>query len=205
MCDTRLIEQAIKDFKSGKKTEESFALIDKCYRHRLIRFFASQGFSPDKQEDLTQNVFLRVYQHVAGFRGGDSITVFETWLFRIADHIGLDDHRKGRALKRNKGETLSLDGEGDDNQARESEADSRRLSARQFEALKVTEERIQWMKKVLESLPEQERECMYHSSQGWNIEEIAILMGKPVNTVKSLLYRSKQKLIAKAKADGLID
>ena len=37
--------------------------------------------NPAEAEDLTQEVFLRIYRHLSGFRGGSSL---KTWVYRVA-------------------------------------------------------------------------------------------------------------------------
>lgn len=205
MCDSQRIEQAIKDYQSGKDPEESFALIDRHYRPRLRSFFAKRGFPPDLLEDLTQDVFNRVYKSMAEFRGGDSIGIFSSWLFQIAERIGWDEMRRRETQKR-KGQTISLDGRGDDGANREPPLDLPDSSSEPMEDQLLTQERKRLVKDAIESLPKQMRRCMeLHLYQDRSNPDIAVLMGISVETVKSHLRQGKEKLTAKLKADGVID
>ena len=54
-------------------------------------------------EDLSQEVFIQVYQSVKSFRGDSKLS---TWLYRIAVSKALDAERKKKAKKRLKETTL---------------------------------------------------------------------------------------------------
>ncbi len=202
MCDFQRIEQAIKDYQSGKDLEESFRLINEYYRPRLIKFLARRGFP---SEDLTQDVFLRVYRSIAEYRGGGSIESFSRWLFQIALNIIRDEMKKGKTQKR-KGQDIPLDSRGNDDENREPPLDLPDSSSTPLEEDLLTQERKQKVKETIESLPGQMRKCMeLHLYQERSSREISVLMGISVDTVKSSLRQGKAKLIAKLKADGVID
>jgi RNA polymerase sigma-70 factor (ECF subfamily) len=60
--------------------------------HRLLASILGPGFAGEA-EDLTQEVFVRVYHKLSGFRRQSR---FQTWLYRLAFRIGIDAKRKAR-------------------------------------------------------------------------------------------------------------
>jgi len=69
-----------------------FAEIFARYRKKV--YFACRGFYSDggASEDATQETFLRAYEKMGQFSGGD----FGGWLMRIAKNICIDQWRKRR-------------------------------------------------------------------------------------------------------------
>jgi len=68
-------------------TYESHA--DKIYRHCLFRIF-----SPEKAEELMQEIFLKFWKYL---EGGNDIKNVSGLLYRIADHAIIDEKRKKSA------------------------------------------------------------------------------------------------------------
>ena len=67
-------------FQRGADRENFELLFRLCLR--IERFLASRVFSPEERLDLTQIIFLRIYQGLEGYRGEGS---FEGWL--LADRL----------------------------------------------------------------------------------------------------------------------
>lgn len=65
------------------------AYADRIYRHCLFRIF-----SPEKAEELMQDVFLKFWQYV---EKGNDIKNPQGLLYRIADHSIIDEKRKKSA------------------------------------------------------------------------------------------------------------
>jgi hypothetical protein len=58
MCDSQLVEEDIKDYRSGKKVEEIFDVIDCYYRPILVRYFTNRRIPQKTSKDLTQDVII---------------------------------------------------------------------------------------------------------------------------------------------------
>lgn len=80
MTDTEIIDSV----KAGN--QQAFTLLLERYQERVFRM--SMGFVHHKEEaeDLTQEIFIKVYQHLPRFSGESA---FATWLFRIAVNTGI--------------------------------------------------------------------------------------------------------------------
>jgi RNA polymerase sigma-70 factor (ECF subfamily) len=177
MCDSRLVEQALKDYQSGRKIEEIFDVIDNYYRPILVRIFTRQRIPQKTPDDLTQDVIIRVYNSMAEFRGGDSVPLFSGWLFRIARNILRDEIRYWKALKR-KDETISLNSGGDDDETRKRLLNNLASSPQLSEKRLITKVNMRLLKEAIDSLPDRMRECVrFRYLQGRKYKQIGELMG----------------------------
>jgi RNA polymerase sigma-70 factor (ECF subfamily) len=83
--DSRLVELARDD------NHEAFGELVRRYEGRLMRVIARFILDQDLVEDLTQEVFLRVYRRLELF---DASRRFGPWLFQIGVNLTLDHLRK---------------------------------------------------------------------------------------------------------------
>src|ERR1700761_379423 len=144
------------------------------YQIRLVRYLISLLGRRDGVDDLVQETWLRVLE-----RGGsyDGHSRFEPWLFRVARNIALDATRK-RSM-------FSLDSdEGDD--VRPSPASSEpspyTLAARTQDA-----ERLAHSLETLE--PVCREALLLRFQEDLSLQEISAIVGAPVSTVASRIYR----------------
>ena len=100
-----LIRQLI----DGRNLEENFRLVFERYHHAVSGFFFRQGLSPEDRRDLTQEVFVNVYQAIKNLQ---SEAAFVPWLFSIANHVALRHWERQRA--RPKLQTFFSDREDDE-------------------------------------------------------------------------------------------
>ena len=149
------------------------------YQYRLVRYLISLLGRRDGVADLVQETWLRVLE-----RGGsyDGRSRFEPWLFRVARNLALDSMRK-RAVFR-------LDGEEEDG-ARSSPASGEpspyTLAARTQDA-----ERLAHSLQTLEPLY---REALVlRFQEDLSLQEISAIVGAPVSTVASRIYRGLRTL-----------
>src|SRR5215468_5099636 len=74
--------------------DSAFEVIVERYQARVFRL-ACRLTSETDAPDVLQDTFLRVYQHLASFRGESQ---FRTWLYRIASNTALM-HRRASARR----------------------------------------------------------------------------------------------------------
>jgi len=133
-------------------------------------------------EDITQDVFIKIYKGLGQFRGHSSIS---SWLYRITKNACFD------LLKKKKADPLDNEQVGRiaDNDRQNPEGDF-------FERDKHNAVRA-----AVSKLGEQQRMAvsLYYFQQ-LSYEEIAEIMGQPLNTVKSYLFRGKKVLAAELAA-----
>ena len=131
--------------------------------------------------DLTQDVFLRVYQQRDRYREGG---VFATWIYRIALNIARDAYRRRRP-------TLRV--------AEVEQADSR-LSAEDDLAQRELAAEVE---RALAELPPPLREVLVlRHYEGVNFEQMARLLGTPASTLKSRFAVALNRLQTRLAAFG---
>ena len=138
----------------------------------------------DEALDLSQEVFLRVFRTIHGFRGQSSL---RTWIYRIAVNQARNRHRFWN--RRHRADQVSLDehvaAHGEFLSGGESTPD-------QVLAQKELAGRLQH---ALDSLPfDQRTAIVLREVDGLSYDEIAYSLGVAVGTVKSRLTRARQTL-----------
>ncbi len=148
------------------------------YQYRLPRYLWTLTGSREVAEDLFQETWIRVLEKSHQF---DPRWPFETWLFSIARNLALD------FLRRRQPESLEvLLHPGDESAVREWPD---RRSATPFEIVAAGEQ-AERVKGVLQCLPPDAREVLVlRFQEDMDLSEIAEVVGAPLSTVKSRLYR----------------
>jgi RNA polymerase sigma-70 factor (ECF subfamily) len=160
----------------------AFAVLVDRYKDR-IHYMVRRMVGGPEDEDLTQEVFIKVYQAISGFRGGSS---FKTWIYKIAHNLCLSELRK----KGRRGEHLSIDEEGDE-KIHYLLPDTRNDLEDEIEKRDLSES----IRTLMERLPPQYRTVLtlFYMEQA-KYEEIADIMGIPLGTVKTHIHRARLRL-----------
>ena len=150
------------------------ALVEQ-YQYRLVRYLIYLLGRRDGVDDLVQETWLRVLERGSSYDGHSR---FEPWLFRVARNIAVDAMRKRR--------TLSLDSDDDDGRVRPSHASNEpspyKLAARTEDA-----ERLAHSLQTLE--PVYREALVLRFQEDLSLQEISTIVGAPVSTVASRIYR----------------
>lgn len=156
------------------------------HKNRIYGFIVRMVNDTYEAEDLTQEVFLRAYKCVRGFRGEAN---FQTWLYRIASNLCVDWSRK---RKRRVDVAFSL------NQAQEEEADGTKEIPDHGANPEVAAQRAELqasVREVLAQLSDKLRAVIVlYDLEGLTYEEIARSLGCPIGTVKSRLFNARAEL-----------
>jgi RNA polymerase sigma-70 factor (ECF subfamily) len=155
----------------------------------LVRSFAGCIFAMsyhytgrrDEAEDLTQEIFIRIFQNLASFRAESG--TFVNWALRLSRNLIIDRFRHTRRFERHGGsaelEALHIPDHGAPNPWRRIEqADARRILGEALQALS----------------PETKEAVILKDLQGMGYQEMAEMLGVPEGTVKSRLYRGRLAL-----------
>jgi RNA polymerase sigma-70 factor, ECF subfamily len=152
------------------------------YQYRLVRYLIYLLGRRDDVDDLVQETWLRVLERGSSYDGRSR---FEPWLFTIARNLAIDHVRKGR--------TFSLDsntGEEQDGAPRTPASNAPSpfaLAARTEDA-----ERLAASLQTLESIY---REVLVlRFQEELSLQEISGVVGAPVATVASRIYRGLRTL-----------
>lgn len=160
--------------------DRAFELLVLAYQERIFRLIRRLLGNRDGAEDLAQEVFLRAYRSLGGFRGQSS---FYTWLYKIA----LNTCRNYYRTMGRRPEGSAIDGEG--------VLDSLESSNPDPESAAFRSETLEVVKVSLESLPPEQREAVVLCDlEGLSYEEMAAVIGIPVGTVRSRVFRGRRAL-----------
>ena len=172
--DVRLMLQ-IRDDVPG-----AFETLVERYQHRLLAILTHLVGRGDEAEDLTQEVFLRVYRARKEYRPRAR---FSTWLFTIANHRALN-HIRSRVRGRHRA--------GAAGQAFVDRVPGREGTAStQFRKAELSE----IVREALEELGEdQKMAVLLNKFEGMSYAEIAEVMERSEPAVKSLLARARTSL-----------
>jgi RNA polymerase sigma factor (sigma-70 family) len=179
--DIDLIEQSLEG--SGRAFKK---LVERYYSlvYSVVRGIIGNR---DEVEDVTQEVFIKVYRKLATFRGEARLS---TWIYRIARNEAINVAKRARpdAGPLDEADRLASDIPGPD----------RRLEQRITASL---------VEELLSSLDEQYRvvlELRYMGEKSY--AEIAEIMEIPIGTVKTYIHRGKallrQRLIHRKQKEG---
>ena len=134
----------------------------------------------DEAEDLTQEVFVKVYQTLDRYREGEGS--FNAWIMAVARNHAIDHYRRRRldALRKaEEPEVLDRMPSGDEGALHTLE----------------TEERVRLVHRGLQALPEELRTpVILCDLQGLPYEEAASILQVPLGTVKSRINRGRLEL-----------
>ncbi len=149
------------------------ALVEQ-YQYRLVRYLVFLLGRRDGVDDFVQETWLRVLEQGRSYDGQSR---FEPWLFRVARNIALDAMRK-RPM-------LSLE---------ENEADGVRSSPASGEPSPYTlAARTQDADRLAHSLqtlePVYREVLVLRFQEDLSLQEISVIVGAPVSTVASRIYR----------------
>ena len=150
-------------------------LVDR-FQHRLLRYLLYLTGSREYAEDLAQETWIRVLQRGSQYNGRQR---FDPWLFAIARNLAIDYLRK----KRKAVQTGSLPNDRDAMLLLPSSDPS------PFEAAARSEDAMRLAGR-LQILPPLYREALLlRFQEDMSLPEIAQVVGAPVTTVSSRIYR----------------
>jgi len=156
---------------------EAFARLVQKYHQKLLAFIYRLVKDPQLTEDIGQEVFLSAYKSLSKFdteRG----TPFVAWLYIIARN------RCVSYLRTHKGVKKAVI---DDYQQLPGSEDTAEEALIRYEGLQA-------LTASLEELPEPFRTTIIKSIQGASLHELSCEYGIPISTVKSHLFRAKEKI-----------
>lgn len=167
-------------FQAGER--EAFEQLFRRYTPPLVGFLARMVPDRGRAEELAQEAFVRVYNARERY---EPTARFSTWLFGIAHNLALnelDRAYRSREWPLDAVHEVYTDGATD----AEAELDARRTA--------------EHLERALAALPDRQRAALaLRAEHGLAYEEIAEALDTTLGSVKSLIHRARERLIAELK------
>ncbi len=173
----------VRDLKCG--TPEGFRELLSRYQNSIFAYVAHLINDPVEAEDVTQDVFVKVFRKIGGFREDCS---FKTWLYRIAAN---ESSNRRRWFSRHRSRNLP-DAAGPNDPGFAARLADPRGSP--FEQVQHREHR-QILNEALQALDPRFREAVVlRDIAGFSYNEVAETLGISMGTVKSRILRGREAL-----------
>lgn len=183
--------RAVLDFQRGFEREKSFEVLFHRFRRQIERFLAKRVFSPEERLDLTQAVFLRIYQGLEGYRGEGSL---EGWVLQIACNVYRKWRDRQPGGRQAAPEVPFEDPSGAPEPQPAADFLSPSVTASPLDHI-VREERLAALREAIGELPPKQRLCMeLRVYQERSMQEIAAALRISPETVKAHLFQARQRL-----------
>jgi RNA polymerase sigma-70 factor (ECF subfamily) len=155
--------------------------------HQCLRMLSN----PDDAAEVTQDALTKAIQHVDGFKGDSR---FGTWLFRIAMNVSIS-HLRRRKVR----QAASLDKQASADTGSDQAADLKALLSQRREPQPdqsvEQREQVELLMAALDRLEANLKGViLLRDLQGMDYQQIADVMGVPVGTIKSRLFRARLAL-----------
>ncbi len=185
--DLQLIAEILKN----PEDNEVFNILVEKYIKIVYLFVFKLIKNQEDSEDITQETFVKVWKNLKKY---DPKHNFKTWLFSIAKNTAIDKTRKKRPISFSNLNTIINSNTKDNDDSMNIEdliIDTEPLQDEIFEKT----ENISRLKDSINNLDELSKLLIYlHIEEDQTFEEIAEILNKPVNTVKSKYRRLIQKI-----------
>ena len=170
--------------KQHQGNESAFSKLVDEWQDMVYNTAVSIVQNADDADDITQEVFMQVYQSISSFKGESK---FSTWLYRITVSKALD-HEKKKKRKKRFGIVQSLFGFGEEEQVPAVEFDHPGVLIEKKEGAAA-------LFNALKQLPDSQRIAFtLHKLEGQSYQEIAAIMHTTLYSVESLMGRAKGNL-----------
>lgn len=167
-----------------KGDKKAFDLLVRKYQHKVSNLVSRYVYDFSEIEDVTQEVFIKAYRAIGGFRGDSA---FYTWLYRIAVNTA-KNHLVAQSRR-----PPNTDLETGDAEQNESGKRMREIGTPESNAL--TRELADCVTRAMGDLPEDLRTAItLRELQGLSYEEIAVVMDCPIGTVRSRIFRAREAI-----------
>ena len=166
----------------------AFDLLVLKYQGRIAALVSRYVSDAGEVEDVTQEAFIKAYRALGKFRGDSA---FYTWLYRIAANAA-KNHLVAKGRRPGADATIQ-DAESFDQGGMLSESASP-------EALAMGGELAEVVESALNALPDELKAAlMLREFDGLSYDDIADVLGCPVGTVRSRIFRAREAVDQRVK------
>jgi RNA polymerase sigma-70 factor (ECF subfamily) len=173
------MDQEIRAHLERERWTEAFDLVLRQYQTKVFHLAFSMLGNQQQAEDAAQEVFIRVWRALPGYRGLASVS---TWIYSIARNACLTAIKSAGARR-----TVSLEDPGT-RAAAERKADP-------YDPNSANRPHAPDLWRMVQELPEKQRQVVtlfYMEEKSY--EEVSRLLGMPIGTVKTHLHRARKEL-----------
>ncbi len=170
--------------------KKAFDLLVTKYQRKMLRLVLRLVHDQAEAEDIVQDAFIRAYRALPQFRGD---AAFYTWLYRI----GVNTAKNHLAAQKNR-PRFSLDEENEDGETR---AHNDALSDNNTpESALASKQIAATVNAAMDGLSEELRTAItLREVESLSYDEIAEMVGCPIGTVRSRIFRAREAIAAKLK------
>jgi len=171
------MDEEIRTHLDQKQYTEAFELVLGQYQNKVFRLAYSMLGNRALAEEAAQDIFVRIWRALPGYRGLASLS---TWIFAIARNACLTAGKASAGRK-----ALSLD---------EPEV---RIAAEAQHAVAPADIQSAGLRDLIAQLPDKYRQVItlfYMEEKSY--AQVAQLLDLPMGTVKTYLHRAKKELAA---------
>jgi RNA polymerase sigma-70 factor (ECF subfamily) len=140
-------------------------------------------------EDITQDVFLKVFRNLASFDGSKGS--FQTWITTLARNLLVDNYRRTKLDRATDSMDISLSSEDDGPTLSDRLADTRPNQEERYSGLELKATIQQALAKLS---PELREAVILRDLEDMDYKEIAVVLKIPEGTVKSRISRGRGEL-----------
>ena len=175
--DAATVQSAVAAVRRGDR--QAFAVIVELYQRRLFGLALMMTRDPSGADEVVQDAFVRAFQHLDAY---DTRRPFYPWISTIA--VRLAQNWLVRRARVHSREGTEID----------AEHDAASTGGDPLTAL-IVDERDRRLWQSVAALPSGERTAVIlYYRQDMTVEQIAFAMGISGGTVKTMLFRGRQKL-----------
>jgi RNA polymerase sigma-70 factor (ECF subfamily) len=161
--------------------DAAWETIVKSYARRIYNLGYRYTSQKEEAEDLTQEIFIRLYQNLKSYRSDAGS--FQNWVLKVGRNLIIDHYRQTRRYQRSGGseelETMHL---------KDDKLPNPHQAAEQSEASTFLRQGLQALS------PELKEAVILRDLEGLAYQEIADLLNIPEGTVKSRINRARLEL-----------
>lgn len=158
----------------GRGDHQAMASLVSRWQGPVINYFYRSLGSLETAEDLSQQLFVRIYRAAPRYA---ATAKFSTYLFSIARRLLINEYRRRQRKPLDPVDPSDLQGETEGREA--------------LERMEI-EEAFAW---ALEALPENQKSALLlYKQQELSYQEIAAVLDTTESSVKTWIYRGRQKL-----------
>lgn len=155
------------------------------YQKRLLNFIHRTIGDRERAEDLVQEVFIRVHRHMRRY---DQSKKFSTWIYTIASNLAKNELRNRSRSPLVLFQTIKKNWDADH---RPLQFEDKYQRPDDLFRKRHLRDLVQW---AVQQLPEHHREVfVLRELEGKTYEEIAVITGCNLGTVKSRLNRARNR------------